>query len=131
MMTKDENLPLRRIQQWSLIFLALAAGGAALLFGPPAAWAVLVGGGLANGSFWLLKRDLTRLLAGELTGAKARFFIKYYARFSVLALALFMLVKYGSVNIPGLLVGLSVVFFSIAGAAVSAAIKTFKIREAS
>jgi len=131
MMTRDESLPLRRIQWLSWAILGLAAGGAMVWFGVAVAGAVLVGGVLANGSFLLLRRDLTRLFGGDLTGARARFFIKYYARLFLLIAALFLLIKYGSLNIPGLLVGLSVVLLSIAGLAASAAIKTFKTREVS
>lgn len=129
--TRDEALPLRKIQWLSWILLGLLVGGAVVFFGVAIAWAVLVGGVLANASFWLLKRDLLGVLAGDLAGVKVRFFVKYYARFSLLALLLFLQVKYGSLNIPALLVGLSVVFLSIAGVAVAGAIKTFKFREAS
>lgn len=130
MMTKEEALLLRRVQLWNWILLVLLTGVAAVFFGMSSARAVLVGGLLANCSFWLLKRDLSRLLVGELTAVKARFFIKYYARLALLAVLLFVLVKYGALNIPGLLAGLSVVFLSISGVAAAAAIKTFKIREA-
>jgi len=130
MLTKEEALPLRRIQLWNWILLVLLTGVAAAFFGRPSARAVLIGGLLANSSFWLLKRDLSRLLDGELTAVKARFFVKYYARLALLAVLLFILAKYGSLNIPGLLAGLSVVFLSISGVAAAAAIKTFKIREA-
>lgn len=130
-MTKDEALPLRRIQLWNWVLLVVMAGSAAAWFGTSVARGVLVGGVLANSSFWLLKRDLSRLLEGELAAVKVRFFVKYYARLSLLAVLLFIMVKYGSLNIPGLLAGLSVVFLSIAGVAASTAIKTFKFREAS
>lgn len=130
-MTRDEALPLRRIQLLSWFLLILMTGSAAVFYGALVARAVAVGGLVANVSFWLLKRDLVRVLAGEQTGVKARFFIKYYARFSLVAVVLFLLVKYGSLNIPALLAGLSVVFLSIAGVALVEAIKTFKFREAS
>jgi hypothetical protein len=130
-MTEDEALPLRRIQLWNWVLLVLLVGSSAAYFGLAFARAVLVGGLLANSSFWLLKRDLRKLLAGELAAVRVRFFMKYYARLSIMALLLFFLVKYGSMNIPGLLCGLSVVFLSIAGVAASAAIKIFKFREAS
>lgn len=131
MMTPDEALPLRRIQLWNWILLVLLAGGSAAFLGTHFARGVVVGGVLANSSFWLLKRDLSRLLKGDLAAVKVRFFVKYYARLSLLAVLLFVLVKYASLNIPGLLAGLSVVFLSIAGVAAFAAIKTFKFREAS
>ncbi|NTV13619.1 MAG: hypothetical protein HGA96_06785 [Desulfobulbaceae bacterium] len=130
-MTRDEALPLRKIQLGNWLLLGLMTGGAAVFFGGAIARAVVVGGLVANISFWLLKRDLIGVLTGDQTGVKARFFIKYYARLALLALVLFLLVKYVSLNIPALLAGLSVVFLSIAGVAVVAAIKTFKFREAS
>lgn len=130
-MTRDEALPLRRIQQGSWLLLVVLTGGAAVFFGALIARAVVVGGLVANLSFWLLKRDLIGVLAGDQTGAKPRFFIKYYARLTLVAVVLILLVKYSSLNIPALLAGLSVVFLSIAGVALVAAIKTFKFREAS
>ena len=74
---------------------------------------VLVGGLLANVSFMFLKNDLIRILAGPLHSAKARFLIKYYARFSLLALILFFLVRYHLVHVVGLILGLSTVVLSI------------------
>lgn len=124
-------MPLRRIQWVSWFLLVFLSGSAAIFIGLAVAVAVMIGGLLANISFWLLKRDLAGMLTGDLAGVKARFFIKYYGRLTLLALVLFLLIKYYSLNIPGLLVGLSVVFLSIAGVAVTGAIKTFKIREAS
>ena len=97
----------------------LLAGMAAADF----AKGLLVGGLLANISFVLLKRDISRVMAGPLNSAKGRFLIKYYIRLTVLALILFFLVKYSSINLVGLMVGLSTVVISIGIMAVGAAKK--------
>jgi len=96
---------------WLLLAGMTAAGG--LVATPFFAKGVLVGGLLANISFLLLKRDITRVLSGPLTAAKGRFFIKYYIRLTVLALILFILVRYRVVHLVGLLLGLSTVVLSI------------------
>ncbi len=130
-MNREESLPLRQVQILGWILLGVMASCALLIAGREVALAVVVGGVLANLSFWMLQRDLTRLLQGGLVGVKARFFVKYYARLTGLAVVLFLLIKYGSLNITGLLTGLSVVFLSIGGVAVGGALKLFKHREAS
>jgi hypothetical protein len=84
---------------------------------------LLIGGLLANVSFCLLQRDLSRLLQGDLTAVKARFFIKYYARLAVVTTILFLVIKFGAVHLIGLLVGLSTVFVSIAAVAINSARK--------
>ncbi|HIJ79244.1 MAG: ATP synthase subunit I [Desulfobulbaceae bacterium] len=99
------------ILSWSLMLAMTFAGW--LIFSAAIGQALFVGGFLVNVSFWLLKRDLVKLLAGELIGVKARFLLKYYARLSVLAVIFFILIKYVPLNIPALLVGLSTVMVSI------------------
>ena len=75
--------------------------------------ALLAGGLIANTSFMLLKKDITKVLSGPLQAAKGRFLLKYYIRLTCLALILFCLVRYGSVHLVGLLLGLSTVVISI------------------
>jgi len=96
---------------WLLLLVMTAAGG--LFISPYFAKGLFVGGLIANISFILLKKDITRVLAGPLNAAKGRFLIKYYIRLTVLALILFFLVKYKSIHLVGLLVGLSTVVISI------------------
>jgi hypothetical protein len=86
---------------------------------------------VANLSFWLLKRDLTGLLRGELAAVKPRFFIKYYARLAVITVMLFLVIKYNAVQVIGLLVGLSTVFISIALVAIDNLRKELNSKEAS
>jgi len=130
-MNKEEALPLRRIQIWSWILLVLLSGGGILFFDSAVTGGIIAGGIIANTSFWLLKRDLTKLLQGDATGLRARFFLRYYLRLALLAIILFLMIKYSSLNIIGLLAGLSVVFLSIGGVALGGALKLLQNREAS
>ena len=109
----DEYFPLDRMVRlnWLLLLGMAAAGG--LFVGPFFAKGLFIGGLIANISFILLKKDITRVLSGPLNAAKGRFLIKYYIRLSVLALILFFLVRYRSIHLVGLLVGLSTVVISI------------------
>ena len=80
---------------------------------------VLIGGLVANISFFYLKKDLRDFLQGRLLHsgriktAKYRFYFKYYARLIALACVLYILVSRHIVHPSGLLMGLSVVVISI------------------
>jgi hypothetical protein len=114
-----------QICSWLLLAAMTATGW--WFFSLPFAKGVLVGGGLANLSFLLLKRDLEGVLAGPLQAVKGRFFIKYYSRLAALCLVLFVLVRYRAVPVVGLLVGLSTILLSIGIMAVPAARRLFII----
>lgn len=131
-MKADYEFSLKKVQFYNWLVLAVMTVTGWLTFSAHVAQAIFVGGILACGSFEFLKNDLTRLMAGPLKLVKGRFFIKYYARFSVLAVALFFIVKYGSLSLGGLLVGLSTVVISI-GITVAADSKKifFNLKEAS
>ena len=121
-MKVDERVTLKKVQLYSWAgLLVMIATGWLLSKDLHVAGSIAIGGLIANISFWLLKRDLTSLLKGELAAVKARFFIKYYARLAVLAVTLFVIIRYGTVHIIGLLAGLSTVFISILAVAVSKA----------
>lgn len=109
--TVDVTLNRIVIGNWLLLFVMTACG--LFVFSAFSARSIFLGGAIANISFMLLKKDLTGLLRGELIGVKARFFVKYYARLTVLALLLYLLVRYQAVNNVGLLLGLSTVFLSV------------------
>jgi hypothetical protein len=96
---------------WLLLAAMTAAGG--LFISPFFARGLFIGGLIANISFILLKKDITRVLSGPLNAAKGRFLLKYYIRLTALALILFFLVRYRSVHLVGLLLGLSTVVISI------------------
>jgi hypothetical protein len=109
----DEYFSLKRMGRlnWLLLLIMTAAG--TFLVSPHFAKGVFIGGLIANISFILLKKDITRVLTGPLNTAKGRFLFKYYIRLTVLALILFFLVRYRSTHLVGLLVGLSTVVISI------------------
>jgi hypothetical protein len=130
-MNKSEQKPLKTVQLNSWILLAIMVVVGWFCFGPLFGGSLLIGGLLANVSFWMLKRDLTRLLRGELTAVKAGFFIKYYVRLSIVAALLFLIIRYGSVEIVGLLIGLSTVFVSITVVAIFCFMKELNVKEAS
>lgn len=130
--SSDYVFPLQKVQihNWLLLGIMTLAGW--LMYSTAAAQAIFIGGLLSCGSFELLKKDLTKLMNGPLKLVKGHFFIKYYARFSLLAVVLFCIIKYGSFNLGGLLVGLSTVVVSI-GVTVAAESKKifFNLKEAS
>jgi len=95
------------------LLLAVMTGAGTFMISPHFAKGLLIGGLLANISFMLMKKDITRALSGPLKAAKGVFLLKYYIRLTVLALILFFLVKYRSIHLVGLIVGLSTVVLSI------------------
>lgn len=114
---------LRMIQLFNLIMVAVFTVGSWYIIDWTLARSVLIGGVLASGSFFLLKRDIEQLIervasAGEQGGAvkkmeKIRFFLKFYARLFVLGLLLYALTTKISLNMIGLVIGLSTVMLSI------------------
>lgn len=108
-----------QVVNWLLVMaMPLAAG---LAFTWTMALAILIGALISNLSFMLLKNDLTKVMQGPLRAVKIRFFFTYYLRLSALAVLLYFLVRYGHVQVFGLLVGLSTVVAGIVIAAASQA----------
>jgi len=110
---EGNEFPLIYVQALNWLLIGIMAAGSWVVVSPEFAKGVLVGGLLAIISFMFLKNDLIRILAGPLQSAKARFFLKYYARFSLLALILFFLIRFQLVHVVGLILGLSTVVLSI------------------
>jgi len=114
---------LRMIQLFNLIVVAVFTLGSWYIIDWTLARSVLIGGAMASGSFFLLKRDIEQLIervasGGEQTKGikkleKARFFLKFYARLIVLGLLLFVLTTKISINMIGLVLGLSTVMLSV------------------
>lgn len=127
----DISLKTLQVANWGLLAVMSAAGW--LLYSAFIGGSIVVGGVIANIGFGWLKRDITRLLSGPLQAAKARFFIKYYARLAILVAILFFLIKYRAVHHLGLLAGLSTVVLGI-GVTVAGGIKKIyfnNVKEAS
>jgi hypothetical protein len=126
-----EVAALRKIQILNWLLTATMGTAAWLLASESIGKAVFAGGAIAALSFGWLKRDLCRLFAGPLTMLKGRFFIKYYARLSLLAALLFWLISHHQIHTLGMLAGLSVVLLSIAVIAIGEAKRLyFPVKEA-
>lgn len=117
------NLLLKYIMQFSLLLLAVFVGIGGFVVSWAFAQSIFVGGVLANGSFYLLKKDIEQLIArvsaagGSLRAVKRiekiRFFLKFYARLIVLGLLLFILATKINIDMIGLVIGLSTVMLSV------------------
>ncbi len=116
------ELDLRYILSLNWLMLAALAVTGWVTASGPFVKGIVVGGIIANISFVLLRRDLIRGMSGPLKVVKIRFFVNYYARFAVLAVLLFLIIKNQFVDSVGLLIGLSTVVLSI-GATVLGQVK--------
>ncbi len=119
---KDEFLLLHMIERFNLIMLSLLTAGSWYFADWPFAQSVLVGGALANGSFFWMKRTALRFIqhAASLGDEQKNnrvlssgFAVKFYARLFVLALVLLLLNTQFSINAIGLIIGLSTIILSI------------------
>ena len=110
---------IHRVDILSWVIVVFFSGLAWLYYPVLIAKSVLIGGLVANISFFYLKKDLKDFLQGKLLHsgkiqrAKYKFYLKYYARLSAIALILYILVSRQIVHPLGLLMGLSVVVISI------------------
>ena len=114
---------LHMVQQFNLVMVAVFTAGSWYIIDWTLAQSVLIGGVLATGSFFLLKRDIEQLIdrvatAGEQAKGvkkleKVRFFLKFYGRLTVLGLLLYVLTTKIHINMIGLVIGLSTVMLSV------------------
>jgi hypothetical protein len=114
---------LAQVQRFNWLLLALLLAGSWYLASWPVAQSVLIGGILANASFFLLRRDINQFMdnfsrAGMNWTAvkkieKVRFFLKFYGRLAVLAVILYLLISRISIDVIGLVIGLSSVMCSV------------------
>jgi hypothetical protein len=128
---QQTDFPIHKVQLFSWALLVAFSVVAWLLFSVKIAEGVLIGSLIANLSFLVLKKDLTKIFQGPVQLAKVRFFIKYYLRLFVLAVVLYMLVRYHQVHVIGLLAGLSTVVVGILFTAIDLLKKNaFSLKEA-
>lgn len=114
---------LKTVQNFNWMLLTALVAGAWFLYGQTLAVSILIGGLLANVSFFLLRRDIKHFMdtfskaGGNWKEVKKlekiKFFLKFYGRLAVLALILFLLVTQISINLIGLVIGLSTIMFSV------------------
>jgi len=112
---------LRRVMVFSLLLLAIMAGGGWWMLDVKFAQSIILGGILVNGSFWLLQKDAQRLLhrvseaeASVVVHAeKTRFFFRSFARLIVLGLVLFVVASQVPIDVVGLTLGFATVMVSV------------------
>ncbi|MEJ2058069.1 MAG: ATP synthase subunit I, partial [Desulfofustis sp.] len=95
------------------------------------AWGVLVGGVISIASFWAAYRDILiffkTLEPDQLpTAATARktktgLMVKFWLRLLLIGLILFLFIRFGGINIFGLILGLTTVVFAITFSALGVA----------
>lgn len=111
MQTQQRILKFVTLTNW---YLTLGASGLALLFGPlDFTLGVLSGGLIVTLNFHLLARTLKKALTPPHPAAPATVIIKFYLRFALSGLMIFILISRHYVNPFGLFFGLSVVVASI------------------
>lgn len=74
---------------------------------------IIAGGLIATGNFHLLYRTLKRSLTPPHVASPNIVLVKYYIRFLVSGIVLFLLISSGYVDPPALFIGLSIVVASI------------------
>ncbi len=95
------------------ILLAAATAGGAVCFPPAVVLGIGAGGLIVTVNFHLLARTLKKALSPPHITSIRGPLIKYYVRFLVTAVIIFILIRTGSVDPIGLIAGLSVVVASM------------------
>ena len=96
---------------WILLIAATAAG--LICFAPQVALGICAGGLIVTINFHLLARTLKKALRPPHSTSIKGPLIKYYVRFLVTAVIIFILIRTNSVDPIGLIAGLSVVVASM------------------
>ena len=114
---------LGHVQRFNWVLLAVLTAGAFYVFTWKVAQSVLIGGLLANVSFFMLRQDISRFMANFSQAGmnwkavkqleKVKFFLKFYGRLIVLAVILYLLITRISVDVIGLVIGLSTIMLSV------------------
>jgi len=74
---------------------------------------VLLGGFISILNFYWMERGLRGIFSNNASNAKSGVMIKYYIRLVLTAIVLYFLIANATVNVVGLLIGLSVVVINI------------------
>ena len=106
------------ITRLNWILLLVSSVLAYAVTAPPVSLGVILGGLLVAANFHLLKRTLKKSLTPESVSVKGRgivgsTLVKYYIRFGISGLVIYLLISKHIVHPMGLLAGLSVVVASV------------------
>jgi len=99
------------ITNWALLVVISIAGF--IILTPAFALGILSGGLIVSINFHILCRTLKKTFAQAEKASFTKVLAKYYLRFSISAIVIFVLVKKDFVHPIGLTIGLSVVVMSI------------------
>lgn len=121
----------KRIEIANWIILAVLFG-ISLIFAPlKFAFGVLIGGFISIVNFHWMGSGLRKVFKNPGGNVKGPVMVKYYIRLAVTAVALYFLIAYDTVNVIGLLIGLSVVIINITVTLITALTKKNSIEEVS
>jgi len=119
----EDRLSLKRMLVVSWLYLAALVLGAWLFSSWSFAWGVLVGGVIAIGSFWFAYRDILvffKTLEPEqapdgatVKRTKKGLIVKFWLRLFLIGLILFLFIRFGGINIFGLILGLTTIVIAI------------------
>jgi len=117
------SILLRYVQRFNWLLLAVLIAGSWSFFSWTLARSVLIGGLLVNVSFLLLRRDSHQLMANVSASGldreavskqeKIKFFFKFYGRLAALTAVMYLLVTCFTIDVIGLVIGLSTVMLSV------------------
>ena len=103
----------RRIEIFNWIFLAIVFIPS-LIFSPiKFSLGVLLGGFISIVNFYWMDRSLRNAFEKSTSNIKVQVVGKYFLRLTITAIVLYFLIAYKTVNVIGLLIGLSVVIINI------------------
>lgn len=121
----------KKMQVLSWIYLLVLTIGSLVVFSWSFAWSVLAGGVISILSFLVSHRDIAGFLetvtpdqvddSKKIKKQKAGFIIKFWFRFLIIGIVLFLLIWSHRINVFGLLLGLSTVVFTVTFTALSMA----------
>jgi hypothetical protein len=121
----EDVLTLQKMQVISWICLAVLTIGAVVIVSFEFAVAVMVGGLISIGSFWLSQTEVMRVILSvtslsslEDRQAQAKrgqkgYLVKFWGRLAIIGVVLLVIIKSQAVNIFGLILGLSTVVLAV------------------
>lgn len=119
----EEKLSLNRMLALSWLYLAILVLGSWVISSWSFAWGVLVGGVISIASFLVSSREVKRFFKtleqqqGQSTEkakiTKKGLILKFWLRLLLIGLVLFFFIRFSSINVFGLILGLTTVVFTI------------------
>ncbi len=113
MVDEKKTVIQKRIETGNWLVLCVFSVGSLLFLSGSFTMGVLLGGLVAIGNFRWLSRDLRITFLKHADRAKPLIIVKYYIRFIVIGIVLFIVITRLQVDVLGLLLGLSVVIINI------------------